>query len=116
VSSSKLKDLPNQTFIMLVKFAPGKGPDDLAEFFDKDVEAVLMSMGYNAPPGHTKRRHDPKLDVHELDSYLAWGEYDMVITWSAKDMAAAQAFARAWAGKTTFGTTNTLVVVARKIY
>ena len=101
---------------MLVKFAPGKGPNELAEFFDNDVEAVLKTKGFNAPAGDTKRRHDPRLDVHELHSYVTWGEYDMVIIWDAKDMAAAEEFASAWAGKATFGTTNTLVPVVETRY
>jgi hypothetical protein len=108
----RLKPLERPTFITLVKFAPGKGPQDVTNFFDIEVEGTLKNRGYEAPATDKRglRRHHGKLDVHELFSYVTWGEHDMVIVWDAKDMEAAHEFLDAWASSSSgFGTTSTLV-------
>ena len=112
MSKIQLTPLARPVFITLIKFAPGKGPQDVADFFDIDVEKTLAKEGYTAPPGDKRglRRHDPKLNVHELLSYVTWGEYDMVIVWDAESLSVAQKFLIAWASSSSgFGTSSTLV-------
>lgn len=97
------KGKSRQVFVMLVKFAPGKGPRDLVDFFDY-VD--------------TKLKADPKIkmtrcemDVHERLTYITWGRYDMVIVWDAPDMARATEFLSAWVNPgNPYGTSENLTV------
>jgi len=60
---------PDRQFIIeLVKFAPGMGPQDWVDFH-KDINDM---------------RH--KMDIHEIATFLTWGEHDMVVLWDAKDL------------------------------
>lgn len=60
---------PDRQFIIeLVKFAPGMGPKDWV-MFHKDINAMRRRM-----------------DIHEIATFLTWGEHDMVVLWDAKDL------------------------------
>ena len=79
---------PERQFIIeLVKFAPGMGPQDWVDFH-KDI--------------NTMRR---KMDIHEIATFLTWGEHDMVVLWDAKDLKTYNEFLAATVGpkKRTYG-------------
>lgn len=60
---------PDRQFILqLVKFAPGMGPQDWVDFH-KDLNDVRHTM-----------------DIHEIATFLTWGEFDMIVLWDAKDL------------------------------
>ena len=70
---------PDRQFIIqLVKFAPGKGPKDWVAFHR----------------GMNQRRH--KMDIHEIATFLTWGEYDMAVLWDAKDLKTHNEFLASW--------------------
>lgn len=67
-----------QFFVQLVKFAPGKGPKDWVAFHKPMNE----------------RRHE--MDIHEVATFLTWGEHDMVVIWDAPDVKTYNRFLSSW--------------------
>jgi uncharacterized protein with GYD domain len=63
-------------FVQLVKFAPGKGPNDYVQAY-KDLDRELMSK-YN--------QTRCQMDCHEIVTFLTLGRYDMVVLWDAPDL------------------------------
>ena len=63
-------------FVQLVKFAPGKGPNDYVQAY-KDLDRELMSK-YN--------QTRCQMDCHEIATFLTLGRYDMVVLWDAPDL------------------------------
>jgi hypothetical protein len=76
-----------QFFVQLVKFAPGKGPEDFFTFYI-DLDKKLKTM-------YGKTRCEG-MKIHEIISLLTWGPYDMVVLWDAPDMNTANEFLAAW--------------------
>ena len=61
---------PDRQFIIeFVKFAPGKGPQDWVDFHKA-----------------TNVTRCKEKNIHEIATFLTWGEYDMVVLWDAPDM------------------------------
>ena len=90
-----------QFFVQLVKFAPGKGPKDFFDFYtalDKKLKAMY---------GKTRCE---QMDIHEIVSFLTWGQYDMVVLWDAPDMTTANEFLAAWVDPGDYGSSTTLPV------
>lgn len=63
-------------FVQLVKFAPGKGPNDYVQAY-KDLDRELKSK-YN--------QTRCQMDCHEIVTFLTLGRYDMVVLWDAPDL------------------------------
>jgi hypothetical protein len=76
-----------QFFIQLIKFAPGKGPKDYFDFYIKLDKKLQQMYGGNRCDG---------MDIHEIVSFVTWGNYDMVVLWDAPDMRTANKFLAAW--------------------
>lgn len=91
-----------QFFIQLVRFAPGKGPKDYADFY-KELDDRLK--GEKKPT-----RHD--MDIHEIMSIITWGRYDMAVVLDAPDAKTYNEFLASYINPGTsvyFGSTETLV-------
>jgi len=102
-STGKLR----QGFVMLVKFAAQKGPQNVADFFDYVDTKLQQKYG--------KNRHE--MDIHERNTYVTLGQYDMVIVWDAPDMDTASKFFGTWVNPgIDFGSSENLVAVARGRY
>lgn len=90
--------IPERQFLVqLIRFAPGKGPNDYVEFHES----------------FNKRRHE-KYDIHEIATFLTWGNYDMVVIWDAPDLETYNEFLASWINSGFPGTTDTLVTALAK--
>jgi hypothetical protein len=68
---------PDRTFfIQMVKFAPGKGPQDYIDSYKALDEELKAKYG-------TDRCG---MDCHEIASFLTFGEEDMIVLWDAPDL------------------------------
>ena len=65
-----------QFLVQLVKFAPGKGLQDYVKFYD-EIDRRLRKK-------YRMTRH--QMDMHEIVTFVTYGEYDMVVLWDAKDL------------------------------
>lgn len=65
-----------QLLVQLVKFAPGKGPQDYVKYYE-ELDRRLRRR-------YKKTRH--QMDYHEIASFATYGRYDMVVLWDAKDL------------------------------
>ena len=88
-----------QFFVQLIRFAPGKGPNDYLEFH----------KNFN------KQRHET-FDIHEIVTFLTWGDYDMAVLWDAPNIEAYNEFLATWINPNNGfpGTSDTLVVALAK--
>jgi len=75
-SNYKLIKPDRVLLVQLVKFAPGKGPNDYIQAY-KDLDRELRAK-YN------KTRCE--MDCHEITTFLTLGRYDMIVLWDAPDL------------------------------
>ncbi len=98
----RLKIPKRQFFIQLVKFTPGKGPKDYTEFYN-EIDEKLRRHG-------KKTRHE--LDIHEIATFVTFGQYDMVVLCDAPNMLTYSKFLASYinpGNSSSFGSTNTLI-------
>jgi len=68
---------PDRQFVIqLVKFAPGKGPQDWLKYYEELDRRLRKRYGMT--------RH--QMDFHEIITFATWGRYDMVAIWDANDL------------------------------
>jgi len=111
VKIMKLQKLGRQHFVTLIKFAPGKGPEHVEKF----AEIVDKQMKSN--PSIGKTRHE--MDIHERESLVMLGDYDMIIYWDGPNMETVHTFLIEWINlfaQHGFGTTKTLMALSRGNY
>jgi hypothetical protein len=65
-----------QLLVQLVKFAPGKGPQDYVKYYE-ELDRRLRRR-------YKKTRH--QMDYHEIASFTTYGRFDMVVLWNARDL------------------------------
>jgi len=63
-------------FVQLVKFAPGKGPQDYINSY-RDIDKELIKKY-----GKTRCQ----MDCHEIATFVTLGRHDMVVLWDAPDL------------------------------
>ena len=89
-------------FVQLVKFAPGKGPQDYVNSY-RDIDNELRKK-------YGKTRCE--MDCHEIATFLTLGRYDMVVLWDAPDLETYQQVAAASVNPgTDYGSSETHTVV-----
>jgi hypothetical protein len=69
--------LPEQQFfVQMVKFAPGKGPDDYVHAYEAADDEFKKVYG--------KTRCD--MGIHEVVTFVIYGRYDLAVIWYAPNI------------------------------
>lgn len=98
-----------QFFVQMIRFAPGKGPNDYVKFF-KDIDQELNKKYKSHPKFKGHARHDV-LGIHEMLTFITYGRYDMVAIYYAPSLAEFNEFINSYINPNanSFGSTETLV-------